>query len=476
MERATRRLHRLTEYLPALDAGDDPVLSPELLAHPSIGDPDRRPPLWKQYPDDLPVVPLPRTWPVAAVPALSVLAGAARVADARLDLAAAARVLHLSAGIVRTSPRSSGPYPFRAAGSAGGRFPLEFYLAVPAGSDLPAGVHWYRPDTHELVTVGPPPADGMPTVIVTGVPWRTGWRYAERGYRHIFWDAGTAISQTLAVATAAGLRPALVTEFPDRAVAELVGADGVHEFPVALIALGGGDPGRTPSGPAVPGRLGDESVEFPLVTAAHRAGDRDDVGTAWPVGDLVTLPDPPDESLDDLVLRRGSQRLMDPNGALSRDVVEASMSVSMRGIDVPHWVVVNNVDGLDRGVYRWPHLDSPIITDDLRERMYHLCVEQGLGRDAAVDVIAAIDLDSLDDHGYRDAQLAAGIVEGRLHLMAYALGACASGMTFYDSAVRDLLGEAVDGLIITCVGVPAYRNRPGGPPGAPVNVTHIETR
>ena len=45
MERATRRLHRLTEYLPALDAGDDPVLSPELLAHPSIGDPDRRPPL-----------------------------------------------------------------------------------------------------------------------------------------------------------------------------------------------------------------------------------------------------------------------------------------------------------------------------------------------------------------------------------------------------------------------------------------------
>ena len=36
--------------------------------------------------------------------------------------------------------------------------------------------------------------------------------------------------------------------------------------------------------------------------------------------------------------------------------------------------------------------------------------------------MAAVDVGRLDDRGYREAQLDAGIVEGRLHLAAYAQG------------------------------------------------------
>ena len=43
--------------------------------------------------------------------------------------------------------------------------------------------------------VGPPPAGEATTLVVTGVPWRTGWRYAERGFRHLYWDAGTMLAQ-----------------------------------------------------------------------------------------------------------------------------------------------------------------------------------------------------------------------------------------------------------------------------------------
>jgi predicted alpha/beta-hydrolase family hydrolase len=74
---------------------------------------------------------------------------------------------------------------------------------------------------------------------------------------------------------------------------------------------------------------------------------------------------------------------------------------------------------------------------------------------------------------YRDAQLAAGLAEGRLHLAAYALGASASGMTFDDSQVPALLGEPVDGLLFTCVGVPLYPNAPAGPPGTPTRVRRV---
>ena len=74
-------------------------------------------------------------------------------------------------------------------------------------------------------------AGERPPLVVTGVPWRTGWRYRERGFRHVYWDAGTMLSQLLAAADSAGLTAQLHTRFPDAAVTALVGADGVHEWP-----------------------------------------------------------------------------------------------------------------------------------------------------------------------------------------------------------------------------------------------------
>ena len=125
------------------------------------------------------------------------------------------------------------------------------------------------------------------------------------------------------------------------------------------------------------------------------------------------------------------------------------------------------MEGLQPGLYRWPSLSEPVRLGNLRDELFFVCLDQELGRDASFVVVAAVDLDRLDDRGYREAQLDAGLVEGRLHLAAYALGIGASGMTFLDSEIPRLLGQPLAGLIFTCVGVPAYRNRPGGTPGAP---------
>jgi hypothetical protein len=91
-------------------------------------------------------------------------------------------------------------------------------------------------------------------------------------------------------------------------------------------------------------------------------------------------------------------------------------------------------------------------------------------------VIAAARLDGLDDRDYREAQLSAGLAEGRLHLAAYALGAGASGMTFLDSEIPAMLGEPLDALLFTCVGVPEYRSAKAGPPGAPSEVRMVRPR
>ncbi len=455
---------------------DPPVDDPLVVRDLVVNDIDRLPWFYKRYPESLPRIALPAELPVSTASAVDVLAGTADVAAAELSLAQLSRMLHLSAGVVRTSQRSYGSHLFRAAGSAGGRFPLEAYVAAPEGGPVPAGVYWYHPQDHCLVLIGPPSHGDSPVLVVTGVPWRTGWRYRERGYRHVYWDAGTMLSQLLAAAESAGVAARLHTRFPDQAVADLVGADGVHEWPVAIVAFGEGAPAVSATGRAATGGVDSAPVEFPLVTSAQRAGDQDTLGPAWDRGAPVGVSSRTDTPVEAVVLARGSQRLMDASRELPDGLLRTSLSAALRGIAVPHWVAVHNVAGLPPGLYRWPDLVTPVRAGDLRDELYHVCLDQGLGREAAFVVIAAADLGGVDDRQYREAQLAAGLAEGRLHLLAYALGASASGMTFADSLIPALLGQPLDGLLLTCVGVPEYASAAGGGPGSPTSVRQVTPR
>ena len=403
------------------------------------------------------------------------LAGTARVEPTALGIEHLSRLLHLSAGIVRTAEGRYGTFLFRAAGSAGGRFPLELYVAVPEGTALPPGEHWYHPEEHALVPVAPPPLGEAPALVVTGIPWRTGWRYRERGYRHIYWDAGTMLSQFLAAADSAGIAARLYTRFPDADVAALVGADRVHEWPLAVVALGAA-PALAATGAAIAGAIAEDPVDFPLVTAAQRAGECDSLGPAWDRGAAVEAVAGAAMPVEDVIVARSSQRLFDRARSLPSHVFETSLHVGLRGVTLPHRVAVNAVDGYAPGLYRWPDLTRPARAGALRRELYSVCAEQGLPRDAAFVVVAAARIAELGDIEYREAHLGAGLVEGRLHLLAYAFGAGASGMAFYDSDVTTFLGEPLDGLLITCVGVPEYRPKPGGPPGAPTPIREVRTR
>jgi SagB-type dehydrogenase family enzyme len=472
-----RLYHRLTSYEPERE-WDAPVDDPRVLRDFEPNVRETFPAHCKAYPDGLPVVELPRSWPSGGGSATSVLAGRRGAPPAMLDVERLARLLHLSAGVVRVAERTDGRrYRFRAAGSAGGQFPFELYVSARGVKGLADGVHWFDPLNHALVQVGPPPEGATTTLVVTGIPWRTGWRYAERGFRHLYWDAGAMLANTLAVAEDAGLQPRLRTAFPDGAVTRLVGADGVHEFPLAIVTFGDGEPAFRPSGEAAGGEVDRRApVEFPLVTEAQRAGDGERLGASWPAGAPLSGEPPASGALDEVILRRISTRIMDPSRSVGRDLFEWSLAASLRGSQVPHFAAVHAVDGLEPGLYRWPDLASPLRPGDLRDELFHVCYDQDLGRDASFVVIAAVDADELDDRGYREAQLDAGLVDGRLHLAAFALGIGASAITFLDSEIAGLLGEPLAGLLITCVGVPAYRHRPGGPPGAPIRMRPLRPR
>lgn len=482
LESGAGLLHRLTSYSPERE-WDVPVDDPRVLVDFVANNEERWPWPVKRYDSALPRVPLPRELPGSDRPALAVLAGDGPAGGpAPVDLAGLSRLLHLTAGVVRTTQRPPfGTFLFRAAGSAGGRFPLEFYVAVPEDGELPPGVHWYDPVEHALVLVGPAPRSGTaPTVVVTGVPWRTGWRYAERGFRHIYWDAGTALAQLSALSDSAGHHARLYTRFPDAGVSELIGVDGTHEWPVALVAFGDRPPAVRAAAPAVAGVVDGDPLEFPLVTMAQRAGDMDVLGSPWPGASRVEVPVTSALTVDEVIVRRGSQRRMDPSRGLPEQTLRTSLAVALRGITLDHWLAVHDVTGMAPGIYHLPDLDKPYRAagaEWTRAELYRVCLDQALARDAAFVVMAATDVSQLSDREYREAQLAAGIAEGRLHLAAYALGASATGMTFLDSELPALLSpESPHGLLFTCVGIPANSSRPAGAPGAPTPVRRVTPR
>ena len=157
----SRLYHRLTSYGPDRNwPPTDPPKHPLLLRDFQTRELATFTAPCKSYEPGLPTTELAKTWPAPIATATDVLVGHAEPAEPDL-----ARILFLSAGVVRPSERADGRfYHFRAAGSAGGRCPLEVYVANDNG------VHWYDPIRHALITIGPPPAGDATTLIVTGIP------------------------------------------------------------------------------------------------------------------------------------------------------------------------------------------------------------------------------------------------------------------------------------------------------------------
>ena len=135
-ETATQKLHRITSYSPGRE-WDKPPNAPEAVRDLVANDLSRFPWFTKRYDEPIARVALPRNLPATTAPAVAVLACTVDATARALDLAQLSRLLHLSAGVVRTMKRPYATWLFRAAGSAGGRFPLELYVAVPTGRRCP---------------------------------------------------------------------------------------------------------------------------------------------------------------------------------------------------------------------------------------------------------------------------------------------------------------------------------------------------
>ena len=392
-----------------------------------------------------------------------------------LEASVAGALLRDGAGVVRSRvhPRLRRSIHFRAYSSAGALYPVEAYVASPDGllsfdARGPDLVRLHGADVRSALAeaaAAPELATAAAIVVLTGIHARTGWKYLERGYRHVWWDGGTMLANLLALAAAESLRPRLLTAFADAEANTALGVDGIHEHVLALLVLGEDAPAETALLPPSAGPPGEASApRYPLAEAAHAESSLadDDAVRAWrsevrsdePVLDRGTLAR--------AMRRRGSVRDY-ASAPLPLDAFRELLAWCEAPIpaDAPsvvrEAVAVAAVEGLAAGVYdAGLGLAREVDEAELRGRVRFAAMEQDHPAQAAANVFQVVDMDQLVDRlgprGYRWAQLEAGIRAGRLQVGAFMHGWGAAASTFFDEEVSQLLATRESPLLMVAVG------------------------
>lgn len=435
-------------------------------------------------------IPLPQARLSETLPALESIARSATPdGDSALTSDLLSAVLFLSAGVHRIFGAPDGTeFAFRTYASAGALYPIEVYVALAPGViEAGPGLFHYHPREHALrrlrdadvrgVLAGATDDDAAmqaPAVLVlSGIPWRTAWKYGARGYRHLWWDSGMILANLLSVAAASRLDARVLLGFVDRDVDHVLGIDGGVEMSLAVVPVGrGAPPAEAPALPTLDLEVDPISSRVerdPEIERAHAdssLSSADDV-RAWRASrvprfaaephadaDVPLLDRLSDDPIERVILRRGSSR------RLARRTVPASefatileRAVAPVPVDAPVpldvFVIASALDSLEPGTAfrrlgrgRFERRAAGIT----REAAGILCLEQELGADAAAVVFPMVDLEpvlaALGGRGYRVAQLQASVIAGRLILGAYARCLGASGITFYDDQVAEALGAA----------------------------------
>ncbi|MGH2788724.1 MAG: SagB/ThcOx family dehydrogenase [Actinomycetota bacterium] len=480
--------HELTKHTPASVRRSAPVLDWSNKPHP-----------FKEYVDREPI-PLPPPSSDTAFPATEAIIGRGPDVGRQLDLSELARLLVLGAGVLRERVFADGErLYFRTYASAGALYPIELYVACSGIDGLASGLYHFHPRERVLRRVATsdprpylsracgsrdPVATASVAFVLTGIPWRTTWKYAARGYGHLFWDGGMIIANLFALAASTGHQAEVVAGFADHEVNALVGVDGRTEMALTVLSIGVSSENkeRLVSGVRFPATarhavapLSPRAREYPELVAAHAAGAlAPDEVASWqrspdrhPNAPQTTLCH---DGIERVIRRRGSSR------AFSRDPMpgEQLTDVLVRGLyQIPSdWgssliemtAIVNAGEGIEPGAYRVDDRKLQLLAQgDFRDVAYWLCLEQPLGGDAVATVFLLADLSRIvsefGSRGYRAAQLEAGIRAGRLYLGAYACGFGATGLTFYDDEVRKFFDTDLEPMLVVALGRPAPRRR-----------------
>jgi SagB-type dehydrogenase family enzyme len=513
--------HRGTSHVPGklgghgLDWGSQPTLYKEYRTLPGIG---------------VRILPEPEGFPSHGLD--TVLEGRVQAPPVEpVDMAAAlSRVLAQACGSTAVSRHGRGDFHYRAAASAGALYPVECYVALSRSAPLPDGSatislrpHYYHPLEHALLDLGVAPlaleqalqACGMAqdsgciaAFFLTGIWYRSAWKYRERAYRYVLLDAGHVLENLLLALRAEGLSATIRYDFHDAALNQMLCLDQEREECLAVVLVRGNttsqesnavsaaaEPASEPregacSSLAALSRTASREVPFPAINAVHAAGDRHgpppdyrnnrNSAKGKPVAsglgkDLAFAPLPdtgaarPMPPPHQCIFRRRSRRNYvpqplewsvlgnalhlllrpDPPGC-NPDCLETAPNVAL-ALHMITGVGDAGGDGLfllrsaTDNALEW----APLRGGSVQEKLAAICLGQAWLQHANALFLFLADIGELEAihgaRGYRQIMLEAGRLGERVYLLATALGLGACGIgAFFDAPATELIGLGRD--------------------------------
>ncbi|MBU6429940.1 MAG: SagB/ThcOx family dehydrogenase, partial [Cyanobacteria bacterium REEB65] len=174
-------------------------------------------------------------------------------AEDQPDLAVLSQLLFFSYGVTEIVRYPDRPLYLRAAPSAGGLYPAEIYLLCRRQRDLPDGLYNYQVRTQTLACLLEGPelweqlrracfehaalGEADLAVVMTGVYYRSSWRYHDRAYRRILLDTGHVLGNLLLYAPQVGRQCVPIGGFCDEALNDLLFLQPSEEGALLVAAL-----------------------------------------------------------------------------------------------------------------------------------------------------------------------------------------------------------------------------------------------
>lgn len=431
-------------------------------------------------------------------------------------LAPLSQLLYLTNGVTAIIPYADMPFYMRAAPSAGGLYPTEIYIVTTSYTGLADGIYNYQVKTHSLALVKegqfreeiikssydhPALKESNLIVILTGVFYRSSWRYQDRAYRRICLDTGHVMGNLSLASYFYAYKAINIGGFNDKEVNKVLSLDEEEEQTLAIVALLDKDKDFKSNFPNVlPSKLIKDNLKTPeglrLIELHNRSRiDKyvdvpdiklNDVEETFKLSPKVpfesTWKNPNwNEKLLPTILKRRSTRSFSGEPISKEELgwmldfaynpemfIERRLNPKPSYFDtslIQTFVAVNNVKGLEEGCYFYSSKNRylrQVRFKSVRDDIYYLCLGQELGYKASVVIFHTCDLSKAvfkyGERAYRYLHMDAGHLGQRINLAAINLGLGVSGIGgFFDDQVNELLGipehEVV--IYITTLGVPA---------------------
>ena len=224
------------------------------------------------------------------------IAGRTSTADsgrpAPLDVRKLSTVFRLTQDVTARAMHGGQPFYYRSVASAGALYPFELYLAAYGIDGLAPGAYHYNLLDFSLTALRHGPAPGIPpvarnlaaTFYITGIFFRSAWKYRSRAYRYVLLDAGHLLENLRLALAALGMVHSIHLDFDDRRAATLLGLDPQREACLACVHLYGDSTGEEENSAvnaldSLPGAIlqasmvSDREIAYPEILGIHQAGN-----------------------------------------------------------------------------------------------------------------------------------------------------------------------------------------------------------